>query len=521
MHERAIPYAVTALGVLAAWVAAPRAGFVPFLWVALLLLVLWAPPEERTFGSAAVLAGGLGILLIGQMVAWDRQLSVPIAATFAAAALLFGLARRFPPGDGAVRAFAVAVAATAVVALVQLATGFRSGLAGVDALPPWLRQTAVERFELGRAFGTAALPGHFAVLLVMVAPLLVPLLRERSGVRRSIGAVSLALVVAGVVATQSLAVAGIGLLLLGAVFLRGGGIRRTVLVGAVGVAVLAAVVLLRLDQVAALQPVRLRWQNWQATVAVFAAHPWLGVGPGGVGQAALATPAGAINTTPYAHNTLLQLLAEFGVMGLGLVAAGIVGLVRLLRGAAATELPLVLAVAVVPVHNLVDFSLYAPEVVLPWAVLAGTLAGRAGPRPRRPLSAWLLVPVLVAGAVVTTLGWKGEVELRDAVGGDVGQQVTGALEAARWAPWDLSALETATSAALTADRRSQLVAVDDALARRWWVRPHSSAYAEARARLLLAAGQRAEALVWAREAVRRAPWRSQLVTLEKACAASR
>ena len=63
--------------------------------------------------------------------------------------------------------------------------------------------------------------------------------------------------------------------------------------------------------------------------------------------------------------------------------------------------------------------------------------------------------------------------------------------------------------------------VDRELASRCWVRPRSATWAELRARLLLARGHAGEALAWAREARRRAPWRSELAILEERCALPR
>ena len=46
-------------------------------------------------------------------------------------------------------------------------------------------------------------------------------------------------------------------------------------------------------------------------------------------------------------------------------------LARLLAAGRRKHLALTLAVAAIPLHNLVDFTMYTPEVLLPWAVLTG------------------------------------------------------------------------------------------------------------------------------------------------------
>ena len=210
------------------------------------------------------------------------------------------------------------------------------------------------------------------------------------------------------------------------------------LAAGVVLAATVAVVASRHD-LGSLEPIRLRWVNWQTTGWVFGQHPWLGVGLGGVGQAGLLAPTAAANITPYAHNTYLQLLAEFGIAGVGVLAAGVWALLRLIRSGVAAHPGLALAVATIPLHNVVDFSAYAPEVLLPWAVLAGTLAGRSLPLPERPLRGSVVLTLAGIGALLSTLAWRGEVELASAVAPESARPVESALAAARWVPWEVDA----------------------------------------------------------------------------------
>jgi hypothetical protein len=295
--------------------------------------------------------------------------------------------------------------------------------------------------------------------------------------------------------------------------------RRWGVVAVVTAVVVVASLALARPDLTALSPVRLRWLNWRTTAWVAAQHPWLGVGLGGVGQASLTSPWAVDNSTPYSHNTLLQLLAEGGVASVGVLAALVVALVSLVRRALATSPALALAVCVVPLHNLVDFSAYAPEVLWPWAVLAGTLAGRSLPPPR-PLPGWLLVPVLAGGVVLSTLLWRAGVELRAAQTSSPAVAVEHAMRAARLAPWTVTpALEAAGVALDRPVPRASLIALDALLGERGWVWPLSSGWAEARGRVLLALGRPGEALVWIGEARRRAPFRDDLLVWEARCAA--
>lgn len=97
--------------------------------------------------------------------------------------------------------------------------------------------------------------------------------------------------------------------------------RTAVAVGAFGVAVAALLV-----STALLPSMQARWQLWQAAAGVFAAHPWLGVGPHNFVLAYAAHyPPGTVpvdaRLTPWPHNLLLELAAE---LGLGGIAAAIV-----------------------------------------------------------------------------------------------------------------------------------------------------------------------------------------------------
>jgi hypothetical protein len=293
--------------------------------------------------------------------------------------------------------------------------------------------------------------------------------------------------------------------------------RGLALAGVLVLAVAGGVLLARHD-LTRLDPLQLRWINWRTAAWVFWHHPWLGVGLGGIGQAGLIAPTAAGNITPYTHNTYLELTTELGVAGLGVVMAGVWSLARLLRSGMRSDTALALAVAVLPLHNLIDFSAYAPEVLLPWAVLAGTLTGRTRPLPSRPVPGWLLLVVLGGGCVASALSWRSETALAQSADAPPALAIELATKAASIAPWRVSPLEHATATAIASGVSTQVLQrLEAQLSSRFWVRPASAGLAEARARLLLGQGRAGEALVWAREARHRAPWRSELAALEAAC----
>ncbi len=508
------------LGVAAAWLAAPLAAFAPLLWVALLLAILALPPGERRLLGPVWLAAALAVVLLSWTVALDHELAFRLSLLLLAAVLLAGLARRAAPSDAALGALAAGIALTAAVALWQAAGGLAWAQGHLAGLDPSLREAARTRLASGRVFGTAALPGHFAILQVTALPLLLARGWRAQGRSRAAWWAGAALAATGVVLSRSLAgVAVAGALLLVAAARRLP--RRLGWALAAAVLVAGAVALATRGDVGSLEPLRLRWINWRTTAWVLGHHPWVGVGFGGVGQAGLTAPMAAANITPYAHNTPLELVAELGLAGAGLVIAAVVALVRLVRDGLRTAPALALAVLAVPLHNLVDFSLYTPEVLLPWAVLVGALVARTRPAPARAVPSAVLVPLLAAGALLSVCGWRAEVLLGRAGTGDEAA-VSAALDAAVWSPWAVTPVLAATGDALRDGAApAGLVRLERLLEARAWVRPVSAGWAEARARLLLAEGRRGEALPWAREAAARAPWRDDLRRLEEACAAGR
>ena len=521
MRSLRLPLVVAATGVVSGWCAARYAAFSPLLWLVILVAVLAIPPRERRLVGPGFFGAVLALVALSWVVAADHEGALRLSLLLVSAVLLFSLSRVAVPDDRLLGLVAVGLALTAVVGFDQALGGLERVRGFVDALPAQWREAATIRLGRGRVFGTSTLPGHYAALLLLAAPLLAERAWRSSGWLRAGYGVGIVAIAAAVALTRSAAaviVAGalLLLLLLGKMRGRGAAVAVVVLLVIAGFTVATRADLLSLE------PIRLRWVNWRTTAWVFAHHPWLGVGLGGVGQAGLLAPTAAGNITPFAHNTYLQLLAEFGLAGAGVVAAGGWALVRLMRAGWAAHPGLAISVAVVPLHNLLDFSAYVPEVLLPWAVLAGALAGRVWVVPQRRLPGWLLVPALAGGTLLAALAWRGEVELAPAFSSPPEKAVASALVAARWTPWTVTPLEVAAGVAMErASAPTVLAGVDAELASRSWVRPSSASWAEARGRLLLMQGRPGEALVWAREARRRAPWRQDLAELEDSCSPAR
>ncbi len=502
---------VILLGAGAAWLAAPAAWFAPALWLALLLACLALPPTQRRLLDPRWVGLAAALGAVNWAVALDREAALEHGLTFAAAALLFALARLAGPRQGHLELLAAAVALTALPALAQGAGALAQLADAVESLPPGVREAAAARLATGRAFGTAALPGHFAALQLLALPLLLAAAARHRGGRRALFGVLALLSCAGMAVTRSLAVLGVAAVLLGVAAVRHRG--AVVATGVAVLGVVTAATLLWRGDLATFEPFRLRWINWRVAVEAFLQHPWLGVGLGGVGQAGLAGPLGAQNITPYAHNSYLQLAAELGVAGVGGLAVALWALGRLVARGVRQELALGLSVLVLPLHNLMDFSLYAPEVLLPWAVLLGTLAARQGPPPTAVTPPPVLVPLLCAGLAAATLSFLAEERLQQA---RREENPKPALLAARLSPWALTPALTAAELALANPTDPATVGeVLGLLKRRAHLRPRSASAAEARARLLVLLGRRGEGCAWAGEARRRAPWRRELAELEE------
>ncbi len=169
-----------------------------------------------------------------------------------------------------------------------------------------------------------------------------------------------------------------------------------------------------------------RLDYWHGALAIAGEHPLLGTGPGTFASAFPAYQKNPLYYSKYAHQLLLQILAETGAPGLlallGLLAAYAynvtTGLSTRLAGEELNERILAVGLAgglaASLVHNLVELDWYVPAIALLAAVVAGALLGLAARRgapadaaiaPAAPWAAiegWATVIVCVAG-----LTWTG------------------------------------------------------------------------------------------------------------------
>jgi O-antigen ligase len=342
-----------------------RAAF-PLAAVALALLALFAALATRRGGAPAWSAGEAWLLALAawaalQALSWPAPLarllapwstvlreeglgaqggvrpSLDAGMTWGAALVLAGLAAlswtartatRAAAGAWLQRALCLAAVAHAVVGLRHGRYGEDEALLGGHALRNSLN-----------AYGTFPNQGQFAAFLLLATGS--ALVRWRAGgvLDRALALGTLGVVGAGVAASGSRAGAlGFGLALAWAFVASarpGRRLRRTAVVGAVGLALVAA----RFAGVEALvrattpKPGETRRLDiWRGSLGVAKEQPVVGVGADAFGDA-YSDPSRPISDrgVETAEDQALEILAEGGVVGAALAAAGALSLVRAWR----------------------------------------------------------------------------------------------------------------------------------------------------------------------------------------------
>lgn len=135
---------------------------------------------------------------------------------------------------------------------------------------------------------------------------------------------------------------------------------------------------------------------WKPAIKMVQSHPWTGVGPGHYDIRFPGFQDPAIQVSPgYAHNEYLNTLADYGIVGGGIVALGLVGLVGGIilsrkyvergpgdlgaKGSNRTAFFVgsCIGMAAIAIHCMGDFLLHVPSIGLIVAVLGGLLASTA------------------------------------------------------------------------------------------------------------------------------------------------
>lgn len=467
------------------------------------LRIVNAGVDRNCKAVSEVIALGLMMIAVASLEGGDIARAVTQLALVLAVTTLVLVASRSRPSAAAPRALAVALSALALWAIWQHLVGFDRMQAELIHTDPASRAYALERIRSARPFASQLLPGHLGVLLATALPILVSAAGRR-GRARAAWIVSCALCVIGLALTQSPAAQALALVVVVAV-----AVARARWYVAGGLALLLSFALVaamswRAD-LAHLEPLRLRADNWRTAVWVWSTSPAAGVGFAGFAQASREVPFKVGNHPAHAHNLPLEGLAEMGPVGLGLVSVLLWAVGRLAWRLRSTDPWLGAAICVVPLHNLVDFSLLVSGVALPWAVLCGWGWARIGvvPAPmavRRvdlTRTALTVAGSLLVGASLLHASSRvvsGSVEQRT----DPGIRLAAADRAWRLAPWRFDPLLEAAEAAIALGDRDTCSRAELRLVEMAWLRPGSRAAEGLRARLALVRGDRlaADAALW-------------------------
>lgn len=360
------------------------------------------------------------------------------------------------------------IVALAVVALAGVLVGVQQFLTGGDWMPFGFLRAESYR---GRASGFYICPNHFAGYLEVVTLFALALaIWSRAAVAwRVVSAYVAAVCVAGIVLSGSrggfLSVSA-GLLVvvvLTLIRLRGVGqasptkpivVGTLILVCSVGIGWLAIRQSTLLERRAAMllstEDVRLRL--WPAAIEQAKIQPALGTGAGTyLFYGRKFRPPGIELDPIHTHNDYLQLLAEFGLIGLTAggffvwahVRAGLIAFGQLgargerhpwgLSNAAALNVGALASLSAYAVHSVVDFNLHIPANALLLASVGGMLANPSveidGPRGAVALGLRQLVPrlILVAAGL-----WLAVVALPKLPGEWYAEEARVALRDGRW-----------------------------------------------------------------------------------------
>ena len=342
--------------------------------------------------AQAALAGGLALGVLGMRVALAPGAAVEPVAIFMLAGAAGIAATGLSGGDAARRQGAIALGLAAIVvslqALYQKLWGFERLIRtiGTDTSLPD-RAAVLAKLEGGRSFAGFITPAGLGGFLLLSIPVTVSLALEQKGTRRTAWFVVAALQIAAFLSAASATAAASLLGATAVAALVWNRRRRTLLIGLAALTlVLAAVSVQRggilLDPANPRGPWQERAGNFRAAWAMAAEHPWIGVGPGGFSELYPSYRQAGDNETRHVHNLPLELGAEVGWPAAILLTALFfylfcrpVWVER--RPGPAWRKGVAIGLAGFALHNLGDFSAFMPSVLWISAVLLGLWTPRS------------------------------------------------------------------------------------------------------------------------------------------------
>lgn len=465
---------------------------------AVLALCSWGWRRSGAEGTTqlAVFVIVMTAFVFSSAAGWDPSRAVAELGLAAGTVALFWLASRSRPSDVCPAVLAVGLMGLAIWGIWQVVSGLETIRPDIEALAAPARAYAEERIASRRAFASLPVPGHLAVLLATALPLLLERVRATPKGLFWIGSAVIA--GAGLAATRSPIGLGLAVVVSVPVLVARDRQLLRLVVGSLMV-LIVAVVAVRPD-VATLDPVSLRVDNWRTGAWLWTTSPASGIGVASFAQASQANPLEVGNRPAHAHSLPVEVLAELGPVGLiGVLLLG-GALLQLIRRLWSSHRGLAMAVMVVPIHNLLDFSFFVSGVALPWAVLLGWAAAHSrsdGPSNgvSSPKGRTILVAVAASALGVAILHSSSVViEESAAAAPDSRERFEGALQALQIAPWRIEPQFLLATSAIASAEKLMLDRAWDELDRHRWLRPRSAALAERRARVALVRGDVSSAL---------------------------
>ncbi len=129
-----------------------------------------------------------------------------------------------------------------------------------------------------------------------------------------------------------------------------------------------------------LTPLRLRSFHWIVAIKEFLSSPFYGVGPGNFGPYSNFFSLYSEPHSKYAHNFILQVIAELGSVGILFLIILTISLIKLLKKIEKTPLNIALisSLFVLISYNLIDIGVYFPSIGILFSFIMGFLVKNSG-----------------------------------------------------------------------------------------------------------------------------------------------